>query len=232
MNMSIPYKLRFLLQDESVANFTLQIFEKSKKENKFNIYPKRVNYCLETACADKDLWAENKKAYQANIDSCYKLPENEYIDLLIKEKIIIGKYCVDEDGSLILNIEKIVINKFSELVKWVKDREYLINYGLFSLNTLSGVAYFKDHKATFRPGTGYYSLFRELLVTKKLYLSFSEIVEIQQQRKLQSTEEDIKNDAIEYIKHLKRKLRMRSGAGKLLTMYERKGYALQSGLIS
>lgn len=226
--MSISLKLRILLQDESVASLTIKVFEKARTRNKFNFYPNRVNSCLNSAFSNQPLWEENQCDYQESINRCFNLPENEYIELLIKSRIITGKYEFDADGAnMTLSVNKINPGQFNEIVNWVKDRKYIINSGAFSLDTLSGNAYFEDHKTPLKPGTGYYMLFKEFLTTDKKYLSFSEIIEIQK-KTLPSDEKIIKEEAINHIKHLKKILNMRGGKGKLLTMFERKGYALQS----
>lgn len=232
MNMkknTIPYHLRVLLEDVFIGNLTLEIFMKVNKKKIFKFCPERVFHCLNMAFSDQTLYLDDKEIYENNIKACYELLDNEYIDLLIKEKIITGKYNYDEDGFLMLNIKKIDLLRFKILVKWVEEKKYINNYGLFSLNTLTGEAYFKDNRTIFKPATGYYNLFKEFITTKNKYLTFQEIVEIQQLNKSLIKAEDIKNYARAVIKHLKRKLSIKSGTGKLLIMYEKMGYSLQKG---
>lgn len=233
MNMKkniIPYNLRVLLEDIFIENLTLEIFNKVIKEKKFEFYPARICDCLNKAYSDQSLYIDDKEIYEKNIKACYELLDNEYIKLLIKEKIITGKYDYDEDGFIMLNIKKINLPRFKTLVKWVEEEKYINNYGLFSLNTLTGEAYFKDNKTTFRPGTGYYNLFKELMTTKQPYLSFDSIIEIQQQKKYLYDEDVKKGHIREIVKYLRKKLSMRSKSGKLLKMYERKGFSLLKGI--
>lgn len=230
--MSIPYELRVLLQNESVINLTLQIFEKTKNRDKFKFYPEGVNSCLNKAYSNQSLYYEDEEVYKENINLCCRLPENKYIELLIKNKVIKGKYEFNADGAnLILDVKKIKKDQYNEIVRWAKNKKYIINSGLFSLNTLSGEAYFKNNKSYFRTSTGYYYLFRELLTTKKDYLSFDEIVEIQQQKKHQLTKEQFKEEAKRHIKHLRRKLKIGAGT-ELFKMNQGIGYTLQANLVS
>ncbi|MFA5135886.1 MAG: hypothetical protein WC489_00655 [Patescibacteria group bacterium] len=227
---NVSYEFRTLLKDEFVIKLILEIFDKANKGKTFHLYPKVVNSCLNKAYGDKERYDQyGGAAYQSNINKCYELLESKYIDLLIKQKIVVGNYLLDEDENLILNVKNIAMTKFISMVKWAKENRYILNYGLFSLNTLTGEAYFKDYKTSFRPGTGYYNLFKELITTNKSYLSFDEIVEIQRQKKNLFVTEDVKSFAKEIIKHLKRKLAIKSKSGKLFVMHERCGYTLLKG---
>lgn len=229
-NTCIPYEIRKLLKEESIKKLTLNIYDKAKEENAFKYYPTKVYDCLDKAYSDKNLFDEDKERYEKNIESCYKLVDNKYIVLLINEKILKGIYNMDESGFFKLEVIKTNIDHFKKLVKWIEEEKYINNYGLFSLNTLTGEAYFNDNKTIFKPATGYYNLFKEFITTKNKCLTFQEIVEIQQLNKSLIKAEDIKNYAREIIKHLKRKLSMKSGSGKLLIMYEKIGYSLLKGV--
>lgn len=222
--MKIDVRIRTVLQNQSVVNFALNIFNLTNKKLPFQLYPKTVNACLNKAYSNLDLSLNDKDAYQSDINSCFTLPESKFIDLLLKKRLITGTYSLDEDGYMALVVKKINKRQLTDIAKWVNNNKYIINAGYFALNKLTGEAYFKDTKTTFRPGTGYYNLLKEFLTTNKDHLTFSEIIEVQN-KKLPETSQ-IKEEAKEHIKHLKKKLRMQGGDGKMLSMFEGKGYTL------
>jgi len=229
--MSIPYNLRRLLVEDSIVKLVKRIYKSSKVKEKFEIYPEETNKCLNNAYADQILQDINPDQYQKAVDRCSDISENEFIKLILKNNFVRGKFILDEDSFPVLIVDKVLKNKFNLIVEWVRDRKYIIDSGLFSLNTLTGDAYFRDKFAPFRSGGGYCDLFKAFLTTNKSFLSFQEIYDIQQQRVIKSTEGEIKQEAKECIKHLKKKLKMRSGEGRLFRMYEGKGYVLLFDLI-
>jgi hypothetical protein len=224
--MTIPYDLRRLLTEDSVIELVGDIDRISKKEKKFRIFPKEMFECFNTAFADESLYNSNPKTYQEIINSCSDSLENEFIELILKSKLIRGKFTSDEDGYPILIVNKVFRAKFNLLVKWIKNKKYIVERGVFSLNTLSGEAYFKDKLTKFRSGSGYYKLFKEMLISKKKYLTYEEIVNIHFGKKVNWSELEVKPEAIRHIQELKKKLGMKDGHGKLFVMFEGKGYLL------
>jgi len=246
--MEISYLIRSLLSKEVVHALVIKIHHlyKNKQDNKFEIYPSEVNNCLDNAYADQTLWEIDSNAYTLAIDNCYKNDELEILELLKANMIIQLEYNSGEDGGSCIAEIKIINKKlFENIYKWVIEKNFIINYGLFSLNKISGDSYFKENYHAFKPGSGYYSLFKSFLLRKNHILLFEEIVNIQQQEFTrvngnitrlnyvcdERNNLQLKYKASENIQYLKRKLKMRDGFGKLFKTFEKKGFILLPDLI-
>jgi len=239
--MKMSYELRQLLLDKSVKNLIKEIDKKLIINPSFDLYLSAVSSCLSDAYADQNLHNQNPKAYQNAIDDCYQNNETIFLDSLTKQNIISCDYTLEDDGTFfIAKIKALNIALVKSIIRWVKQERFIIHFGIFSLNTFTGEAYCLDNKYLFKPGTGYYDLFKEFLVRKKHFVSFEEICLIQQQtfkdpndRLSKSTflpnekkNNELADLANQKIKYLKKKLNMKSGIGKLFSKYEKRGFIL------
>lgn len=231
MKNIVSYKVRLLLRDQAVQNLLIEIIKKDQDlKEKITIFPAKINSCLNSVFSDDSRWNFDNNpnwSFENAISNCFDNFEFEICDQLHKEKIIRFNSDLDESDSCVFHIEILNLEKFLKITKWLKESRYIINYGFFSLNRLTGEAYFMDNSYKFKPGTGYYNLFKKFLVKSDHQLLFSEIYSIQQKTNLKDNSENHKSEAIEIIKEIKQKLQMKDGFGELFKIYEGEGYILR-----
>lgn len=231
--MILDYSVRLLLKKKASQALIAEIYNEYKKQgDKFIVYPNDVNTRLVSFFSNQDLYYESPQRYQQSFDRCFENDETKTLDILENKKIISVSYNMGEDGSdYIAEIKLIKKDSFKEILKWVTNHKFVINNGWFSLNTLTGECFFRDNYCKFQPGSGYYDLLKEFLITDKKYLAFEEILSLQQQETIQEADLNyLKTQATERIKYFKRKL-IGKGFGRIFIMYEGKGYTLLPKLI-
>ncbi len=108
-------------------------------------------------------------------------------------------------------------SKLKYLLVWVKQLPYILNHGNFSLNTMSGEAYFKEKAVKLYKNSGYFKLIKSFLESKDSSLSVKDILQIGGRGVQNSkvTNEDY-NDALEIIKNLGRRIGIRKDLSKII----------------
>ncbi len=219
----IPYIFRSLLQDANVSALVLEIYEEAKiSKGKFIYYPKNIYKCYDIAL--NKAYKLSLEDYDKEINKCEKTPDNLYIKLLIKEKIIIGKYEISmskyeksvDDGHKVIEVEEIDMDRFREHVEWIKDSSLIRNYEIFSLHTFTGKAYCLDSSCVFHTDKGLFRVFKAFIEEPTHILSFKQIFQIyhggtSETLTLKLTPQDI----YQIIGEIREKLQMRGKLSKL-----------------
>jgi hypothetical protein len=163
---------------------------------------------------------------------CNDLPESRIVSLLIDYKFVIGEVVGNDDGFPVLQVNKVNHKLIKEIFAWIRPPGSFINFGIFSLNLKSGIAYCRDKKTYFRPGSRYYGVLRQLMERQTHSLTYDEIDLIKSTKpKDDLNNNDSKIYAVNAAKYLRKKLHMVKGFGELLHIYKGKGFVLEPNQI-
>lgn len=221
MNMKISSRLRLLLTDPA-AKEILNSLWKEKDQKNVLVYLTTTDNCI-SDYAERyyaDQWLPNKF-----IDECYAKFDGPFFNELKKAGII--KHYSFTQTELpdqppgpeyqACEVAGIDNSKLKYLLAWVKQLPYILNHGNFSLNTMSGEAYFKDKAVKLYKNSGYFKLIKSFLESKDTSLSVKDILQISG-RGVQSSKVTNDNyyDALEIIKNLGRRIGIRKNLNKII----------------
>lgn len=222
-DIDISYAFRSLLQDINVSALVLEIYKEAKiSKGKFIHYPKNIYKCYDMVL--NKVYELSLEDYDKEINKCEKMSDNLYIELLIREKIIFGKYGISiskyeksvDDGHKVLEVEEIDMDRFKEHVEWIKDSSLIRNYEIFSLHTFTGKAYCLNNSCVFHTDKGLFRVFKAFIEEPTHILSFKQIFQIyhggtSEALTLKLTPQDI----YQIIGEIREKLQMKGKLSKL-----------------
>lgn len=174
----IPHALRQLAQDKEIQGMVLDLYLRRDKKDSLWIYLPYANKRQMEFAPKEEL---NEELREEGYDPYFKLKDTsliselEYLNVLHRPEE--NNFFDDEDGSFIATV---VIDKpdfIDYLYNWIKDSEYILNYGIFSLHKYTGEAYCEDNKYTFDTSKGLFRVMKAFLENTKHILTFNEIVD-------------------------------------------------------
>lgn len=219
-------ELRSLLTNKTARDLTAKIF-KANSPNEY-IFLAETNGCISDTNSYWSTRIDEAPSSEDIYKHCYSCPEYQLVNYLIKHKYMKGRVVGNDDGDLVLEVTDKNIKKIKEAYDWTLDFADIISYGLLSLNLRTGIVYFRNHKTRLRPGSKYSEILKQLATNAKHTLTFDEM---DRAGSLKSDNRIITYDQKEYAinaaKYIKQKLSMKKGYGKMLHIYDGKGFKLE-----
>ncbi len=202
----IDYNLRYLIQNENIRAILLDLYEQRNRTGILNIFLPIANSRF------NDFALNPKKDTDQTEDvlkSCLELEDTELLNELAKMRVVtLTQSTIDEDFHVGVIIRD--IGSLEQLYQWSKDKKYIINYGIFSLHTLTGVGYCLNNRYHFRPGSGLFSVFKGFISKPTHTLSYKEIARIFSGNKTRG-----KHEINQIIGELKEKFKMKGKLSRL-----------------
>ncbi len=219
-------ELRFLLKTKTARDLITKIYK--TKANGDYIFLEETNGCISDTNA---YWSERIDETPNTEDiykNCFLCSEYQLAQYLIKHKFIKAQVIGDDDGDLVLEITDKNKYKLKEAYDWTLDFANIISYGPLSLNLQSGIVYFRNYKTRIRPGSKYSEILKRLAINDSHFLTFEEMDSATSSKpKNDKYSYDHKEYAINAAKYIKQRLNMKKGYGKMLHIYDGKGFKLE-----
>jgi uncharacterized protein YfkK (UPF0435 family) len=202
----IPFSLRELIKDKDIQGMVSDLYKHRKGTDPVTIFLPLTNDRFNKIASDPDHEGiENFNEIRLTFD------ESLFLDELFKLRVLVySEECANEDFSACV---KIINPEFIEQIyEWIKDKDLIINYGIFSLHTFTGEAYCLDSKYIFHTNKGLFRVFQAFLKEPTHILAYKKIYNIfQDSDKLTSGSETIH----QIIGEIREKLQMKGKLSKL-----------------
>lgn len=170
-DFSINYSLRKLIQDKFIQSMVADLYKHRKETDPVTIFLPLTNDRFNKIASDPD--HEGIENFE---ELCLTFDDSLFLNELFKLRVLSKKECADEDFSACV---KIINPEFIEHIHaWIKDKNLIINYGIFSLHTFSGEAYCLDNKYVFHAGKRSFRVFRSFLEEPTHILDYQTIYKI------------------------------------------------------
>ena len=222
--MDITYELRKLLQNKGVRSVVINLHRQRNE--------KSIELTLPIASSHFDQLLDMQEADR--FEECTSFADYKFIGYLLKSKILSPMETKNDDFIPYTDV-CVKINKtefLGQLYEWVDCYDHILNYGIFSLNTLTGEAYCGDHKAKSRFDTFMrpFQVFRAFMKNENHEMSYEIIYQLATGKTMdkgQAQAADL-SQIYQLIRDLRKKLRMKGELSKLFASTGT-GYKLLQG---
>lgn len=221
--MKMNTKLRYLLKGPAAQKILQELWDK-RNEKEILIYLATTQDCI-NEYIDKyekhHLLPDNKI-----MDNCFDRFDGPFFNEL-RNASIIREFSFGEselpdepeeytyETALVKGLNK---DGLKILRSWIDQLPYIIDHGDFSLNTVSGSAYYKDKETKLYKNSAYFKLLKSFLEQKDNRLSINEIIKIKEsEEKIDSKEEEKYECAKELIKNFGRRMGIRKGLNRVIS---------------
>ena len=171
-----------MVQIKEVQDVVRSLYESRQSRGKVEVYLRLVSNCA-NGIINKA--AKNRSNF--NLDSCYDVADASFLrELEVFRVVSISDYYdKDAEGEYtsdgIFDYALVTINDpiyIQSLNGWVNDLPNILNYGIFSLNTITGEAYCLDNGDTFLPYSGMFRVLKAFLNESSHCLSYENIYRV------------------------------------------------------
>jgi hypothetical protein len=216
----IPYTLRRLVMDKAIQGMVGELNEKKNAKGPISVYLPLANDQMNRICENQLLCEE-----LGGFDSCFNLDDS----LLISELTNIGvlshtandnSYGWNDEDSSLWGMEVNSPEFIEHLFNWVRDKDLILNYGIFSLHTFTGEAYCMDNRYDFDTSKGLFRVFRAFLEEPAHILSYIQIHNLFYEESI--TEASKAKFINQTIGEIREKLKMTTEFSKLLIPADKK----------
>lgn len=218
--MKMNKKLRCLLKKPAAQKILQELWDK-RNDKKILIYLATTQDCI-------NRYVEKGHPHgwlpENIMDICYGKLDGPLFNEL-KNASVIKEFSFGEgnfpdeseeyeyEGALVKGLDK---ERLKILRNWIDQLPYVLDHGDFSLNTLSGIAYYKDKETKLYKKAAYFKLLKSFLEQKNNKLSINEILKIKgSEEKIDSKEEEKLECADELIKNFGRRMGIRKGLNQI-----------------
>lgn len=158
LGRSINYSLRELIRDKTIQSMVSCLYEIRQRNDVIAVSLPLANSRFFLICEDP--YHEDSD----NIEKlCFHLKDSLFIDELIKLDVLSKGECTDEYDEFSAYVKIVNSNFIEGLYEWIKDKDLIINYGIFSLHTFTGEGYCVDNKYSFHTNKGLFRVFKAFL---------------------------------------------------------------------
>lgn len=184
--IGLSYTVRKLVQINEIQNLVKSLHENRQSKDPAKIYLPLVNECVTKIIEKASI---NREGF--DLDPCFNSDDVSFLRELEKHKVISLKDIYEDEEDEVVKIDgrlelapygyytaDVIVNdvKFIEnLNRWVNDLPSIINYGIFSLNTITGEAYCLNNVGIFLPNSGMLSVLKAFLNEPSHCLSYERI---------------------------------------------------------
>jgi acylphosphatase len=227
MNMKTTSKLRQLLRNPAAKNILLGLW-KYRNDKKIVVYLETSQKCVNDSIEwifkhNPDEWSDKM------LSDCYNRFDGPFFDELKNVGLIKGFFFGEGDlpdepydetggGWEVASVEGLDNDKLKSLIDWVKQLPYIFDWGDLSLNTVSGIVYYKGKQTTLYKNSSYFKLLKSFLEQEKHELLVSEILQIRDVSVgLNTIPEGGYKGAKEVIKNLGRRIGIRKDLNQVFS---------------
>ena len=185
MKISIPYPIRRMLGNPDIVDMVSSMYQLRESREQITVYlpnaNRNWNKDQETVFDHESkgqLWMID---YKELMDPTrhMKYEDTNFLSLLNSYGYIDDLTITLTEGDTIVVLTKIKnIKLIAKLHFWVRSKNYIFEYGLFSLNELTGEAYCEDVSTIFRQSSGQFRTLRAFLIDKNHTLTHTQILNI------------------------------------------------------
>lgn len=211
MKIKITLPIREALLNKATHNIIKELFRKRKDKKIISIYLPLVTENV------NNFFMQNNGVNHIP-DSCFNQTDLLLVKNLEKIKAIkIKEISLGDNDRWFVTIKIKNIAIIEKINEWLSHIDNIINYGIFSLDTLTGEVYCRDNMARFHPSKGKFRVFREFINDENHRLSYKRIISKHEDKPEEKIEIDssfvIETNQI--IKDIKKSLKMKDKLSKL-----------------